>query len=215
MSFFAALGDVRVVEARVTIPVTGAFHADVTLEKEATPTETTTLSLGGLSLKVTPWRPPRAFQGRTHVRLIGGFGKWRDEIPAASYHAVTKLSLILGDAAKACGEKIEVHKTKDRKVGTHFLRAKGPAAACLNWLAPEWWIDVDGTTKVEDRPSTMIASTFTIVDVRGDRGSVVVATEKPADFTPGRRFKGPKGDLVIQGVTHTLAKDSLRTEILL
>ncbi len=220
MTHFASIDGVRAVSARVTIPFWGAWHADVMLDREADVGATCTLRLAELELACAPWRPAVKWQGRTTVRLIGGAGKWRDVIPAASYFvpAGVKLSLVLGDAAKAAGERLELRGTyAKRSVGTHHIRAEAPASCALNRWAPRaWWIEPSGLTVVGDRATSTIGSPFTIELVDGARGVVVVATEKPADFVPGRTFKGASlsSTITVNGVTHILSGDKLRTEIL-
>ncbi len=70
MTHVAELDGVRVVDARITIPYWGAWHADVTLEREFTIGATCTLRLDTLELACAPWRPAVAWQGRTRARLI-------------------------------------------------------------------------------------------------------------------------------------------------
>ncbi len=218
MSHFSELNTIRVVEARVTIPSWGAWHADVTLEKEAVipPTAVATLTLGGLSLTCTPWRPPVTWQGRTMVRLIGGAGGWSSEIKAYPYKSTAgvKLKTVLSDAATACGETIVIGT--DRVLGFHYEREKAPAQRLLNRLTPRaWWIGADGITRTGDRATSTIGSSFSVIDVKGAQGRIVIATETPADFVPGRTFQGTlKASVTIGGVTHTLGKDGLRTEVL-
>ena len=215
---FAELAGVRVEEGTITVPTLGCFHADVTLDGKApAATSGLVLSVAGLKVTCSPYRPPITFQGKTRIRLIGGYGGWRKVIKAKGYKlsAGVKLSLILGDAAKECGEKISVGD--DRVLGNHYARDEAPAMRTLNrWCADTWWIDVDGTTKTGARASTPIASPLTLVSFDGARGIAVVATETPADLVPGRTFKVPTLDatLTIGGVAHSISKGKLRSEVL-
>lgn len=219
MTQFAELNGNRVTDGRITLPFAGAWHADVTLDKEVSiPATGLTLILAGLTLSCAAWRAPMPYQGRTRLRLIGGAGKWRNVIGPQGYKASAgvKLSLVLGDAARSVGERITVGT--DRVVGaTHYVRESAPACRLLNRLVPgEWWIDPDGTTKTGTRPTSTIASAFTIVSFDGARGAAVVATEKPEDFVPGRTFRGITlaSTITIGGVTHMITKTGLRTEVL-
>lgn len=216
MSLFASLNGTRVIGARVTLPHWGAWHADVTCDGEIAVADSSTLVLGGWSLSCAPYRPAVAWHGRTVVRLIGGGGGWRTILAPYPYRNSTgvKLSLVLGDAAKGAGETIEVGT--DRSLGQHYERERAPAYRLLNRLVPDaWWIDPDGVTRTGTRPSSLVGSPFTVIDVNGARGSYVIATETPGDILPGRRLRGTlPAEITIRGVTHTLGETSLRTEVL-
>lgn len=214
---FADLGGTRCVEARVVVPRQGAPHADITIEKEiAIASSGLSLRLSGLVLTCAPWRTPVAFQGKMRVRLIGGHGGWRKVIASASYRspAGVKLSLVLGEAAKACGESIIVGT--DRTLGDHYIRPEDAAQRILNRAAPEWHIGLDGVTRTDARASSPILSTFSLLGFDGVAGRALIATEVPADWIPGRTFRSPLigGELVVDSVIHTMSKGALRTEVL-
>lgn len=222
MTHFAELDGIRVVDARVCFPRWGAWHADVTIEKDATVGAKSTLVFGDLTLACAAWRPPVAWQGRTRVRLIGGAGGWGNEIDPFSYSSPNgvKLALVLGDAAKAAGERVELlGSLRDKSVGSHYQRVKAVASRVLNLFVPgAWWIAPNGKTMVSEERDNVsaIGSSFSIERVDGARGLVVVATEKPGDFMPGRTFKGSTltATTKIGGVTHILTGEKLRTEVL-
>lgn len=216
---FSELSGNHVVEGRITIPGRGLWHADVTLDKEVP-----TLAAAGLILLVADlrltcavYRKPIPYQGKTRVRLIGGAGGWRKEIPEKGYKLATgvRLGLLLADAARECGERITL--ADDRILGFHYSRDRAPAMRLLNrWLADEWWIDADGMTRTGPRPASLVASPFSLLGYDGARGVATVATEKPGDFLPGRTFRAPTmaATLTVGGVTHSITKGALRTEVL-
>ncbi len=220
MTQFAELNSIRVVEARLTFPAWGAWHCDLVLDHEASiPDSAASLKIGtAWVLTCTPWRPAIAWQGRTMVRMIGGFGGWRKELEAKPYRnpAGVRLSTVLGDAARTVGEKIEIATADDRIIGPWYERELAPAQRLLNRLAPgQWWIGSDGVTRLAARASSTIGSTFSVEDVKGAQGRYMIATESPADFVPGRLFRGSlKSPVTINGVTHILTSDRLRTEVL-
>jgi hypothetical protein len=214
----AELAGHRVVEARVTVPRGGAWHADVLLDKEAALAATgLVLTLAGLKLSCAPYRTPISFQGTTRVRLIGGAGGWRKLLMPKGYKVATgvRLSLVLGDAARECGEKMVV--ATDRVLGLHYARDRAPACRLLNrWVPADWWIDIDGTTRTAPRASSAIVSPFSLSSYDGARGVAMIATEIPGDFMPGRTFRpgNMSATLTIDSVTHFLSKDALRSEVL-
>ena len=126
---FAELAGSRVEEGRITVPYLGCYHADVTVDgKGPFASSGLVLTVAGLKLTCSPYRPPITFQGKTRIRLIAGYGGWRKTIKAKGYKlaAGVKLSLVLGDAAKECGERITV--AEDRELGKHYARDEAPAA---------------------------------------------------------------------------------------
>lgn len=216
---FAELAGNRIVGGSIVIPSYGACVANVMLDKEARLTSSSglELALGTLRLKVSVWRELVPFQGKTSLRLIGGFGGWGKTIPAKPYklEAGVKLSLVLGDAARAVGEKITIGA--DRSVGRFYVRDEAPACRLLNRLVPRaWWIDADGTTKTGTRPSSAIVSPFTILNFDGARGALTIDSEFLADWVPGRTCKGITLDktITIGGITHTIEKTGVKTEVL-
>lgn len=218
MTLFAELNGAQIAEGRITIPAYGAPHADVTLVKELPSVAPgSPLVVGDLTLTMTPWRPVVPFQGKTRLRMIGGFGGWRSVLPPFPYKLPqgVKLSLVLGDAARSVKEKLVLGE--DRSLGKFYVRERAPASRLLNSLVPNaWWIDPDGTTRTGARASSTIASTFTVVSFDGARGVASIATEHLKDFVPGRTMSG--GTLAtmitIDSIVHTISKGAIRTEVL-
>lgn len=215
---FAEVNGVRAVEGRIVISSVGAPHAFLTLDKEASlPAKGLIVTLADLKMTCTPWRPVRPYQGRTSLSLIGGYGGWRQELGPQPYRSSVgvRLSLVLGEAARATGERIVVGN--DRALGVHYARERAPASRLLNRHCPlEWWIDLDGTTRTGTRATSKITSPLSLISFDGARGLAVIATEFPGAFIPGRTFSSPQlsGELTISGVAHVLSKGKLRTEVL-
>lgn len=216
---FAEINGVRAVEGRIVIPQVGAPHAALTLDKEVVglPAKGLILTLADLKITCTPWRPVKSYQGRTSLSLIGGFGGWRQELGPQTYRSSVgvRLAFVLGEAAKATGETIVIGN--DRTLGGHYVRERAPAARLLNRLCPlEWWIDLAGTTRTGTRTTSKITSPLSLLSFDGARGVAIVATEFPGAFIPGRTFSSPQlsSEITIAGVTHTLSKGKIRTEVL-
>lgn len=218
MTLFAELSGHRVVSGRIVIPYVGAWHADVTLDKEVSlATSGLALVLGDLTMRCAPWRAVVAYQGGTDVRLIGGNAGWRKVIKEDGYTnpAGVRLSYVLGACARECGETIEI--ATDRVLGTHYARERAPGTRHLNTLAPSSWrIDADGVTRIGPRAARLITSAFTVVGFSGARGAMQIATEALADIVPGRSLKGTtmSGPITIGGVTHMIDGGKVRTQVL-
>lgn len=219
MTLFAEVNGTRVIVGAIAIPEGGAWGADLVLEKEvelatsaAARVKLAELELVGAVFRAGP------YAGRTMLRLIGGKANgWRRELAPKGYSspAGVKLSTVLSDAAREVGESVRVDT--DRVLGPHFVRVRAPAARLLNLLAGEWYVAPDGTTVVGSRASSPIASSFELVSLDRGRGVATVATEFPADFTPGRTFtssRAPGVTFTISSVTHKFAGSSVRAEVM-
>ena len=213
MTLFASLAGVQVIRARVSIPYTGLWHADVWLEGVATVSGQQTLTIGPWAGKCSVARQID-FAGQTMVRLVAGAGGW-SRVPASPlFWADASLSTVLGDVASSVGE--QVHVQADRAVSPFYvLDGQTPASTALQDLAGAgWWVDLAGVTQVGTRPSPVIASPFTIRDVDGPPGVYHVETESIADWVPGATFSGPTASGTVSRVTHFLEAGRLSTEVM-
>jgi hypothetical protein len=185
---FATLSGVRVVTLSLTIPIYGMWSADVVLATEAPVDTQTKLVVGNLSLKGAVYRQS-SFVGRRSCRVIAGYGGWNMTVPKQHYQleAGVKLSTVIGDAANAVGEHVDV--PVDRSLGRDWVRPNGPASDTLRRLAEaSWYIDTDGTTRLAAWPLRPVRSQFNVIDFRSARGVAVVATEDFAAWLPGATF---------------------------
>lgn len=212
MSIFCSVGNFRVVTGAIIIQALGIWSADLLLDHVATVTGQQTLSLGPLSMLGTEISEG-TFTGSTRVRLVGGYGGWRKQIPAKSYsHAAgVKKSTVIGDAASAVGEKISI--AVDGAVGTAYVRQAAIAARVLEQVGDFWWIRNDGVTVVGPRDATQIVSSFDVVSAQLAIGQVFIATDAVQDWLPGRTFQTETlSRRTISTVIHHINKDSIRTE---
>lgn len=172
----------------VTIPMYGAWVADVVLGDPAPLTSPVTLVLGDLTLVGTVIRQDK-FTNDVSARIVGGAAGWRKEIPAKGYahEAGIKLSSVLSDAARECGESIVV--SKDRTLGLNFAREKAPAERMLHLLTDAlWWIDSKGITQTGARASDKIVTPFTVLNYSGGMGQFEISSEAISPWQPGRTF---------------------------
>lgn len=191
--FFAVNGS-RVVTGRITIPLYGAWFADLTLAvpDDFAAGDSVTITIGELSLKGTIARSS-GFSGSRSMRVIAGAAGWRKLVASKGYSLSSgvKLSLVLADAAADAGEKIVTDS--DRSLGPVFTRrGNRPAERVLkDTLDGQWWIDNLGVTQTKARASTAISTPFTILNYSGAKGRFQIATEAYQDWTPGRTFQSP------------------------
>ena len=213
MTLFASLDGTPITRARVSVPFTGLWHADVWLDRVADVSGQQTLTIG-------PWTGTCAvvravdFTGQRMVRLVGGAGGW-SQVPASpQFWADAQLSTIIGDIAASVGERVNVQA--DRSVSPFYvLDGQTPASTALQDLAGAgWWVDLAGVTQVGTRPTPVIASPFTIRDIDGPSGTYHVETEAIGDWVPGATFSGPTGAGTVSRVTHFLDAGRLHTEVM-
>lgn len=185
---FASLAGRRVVSGRITIPYYGIWVADVILSVADTIPTQTTLTVADLTLQCAIYRQI-SFAGSRSARVVGGFGGWRQQVPAQGYQTGVLLSTVLRDAATAVGEKIKV--TTDKTLPA-FTREAAPASRLLRLLAgPTWYVDSAGTTQVGPRATSTVTSPFNVTDWSGGKGRFRVASEKLTDWQPGATFSTP------------------------
>jgi hypothetical protein len=209
---FATLSGVRVTKACVVLPCWGIWTADVAVDDPSAITGQVDLVLGGLTLTGTVYRGG-AYQGAGAYRMVGGADGWRIEVPTRAYQNGARLSSVLGDAARACGETVEVDT--DRTVGPFYVRPLGPASRALQTFAPRgWYVDVDGVTRLAARDGSAVGSTYDVTGWAPDKGRATLATETPADMMPGRVVTVAPGVLLTVGsAVLQLAETGLRVEL--
>jgi hypothetical protein len=217
MTDFLSLSGVRVSSLNIAIPLFGLWAGDVTLATDAAVPDDVTLTIGNLSLAGHIYRQS-VFGGLRKCRLVAGFGGWRKDVPIKSYamNGGIQLSLVLGDAAQECGEKVNV--PDDQTIGVKYVREGGPASKVLRQLAgPDWYVDPKGVTQIAAWPATQVQSSFTIESQSGGPGLSVIATEDYASWLPGTTFTSPfyPGTHTNKGVFFRVPDDGkLRLEVL-
>lgn len=184
----------RVAIASITIPMYGAWSADVTLPVDApiaAGAREVTLAVGSLSLVGTVVSQA-AFDGDVRARIVGGAAGWRKVLRARGYSHVAGVSAssVVADAARECGESIVLDT--DRNLGVFFAREEGKARDTLSLVIGEtWWVDNAGVTQTKARAATAIVTPFTVVSRAAERGAFEIATEDLASWVPGRTFQHP------------------------
>lgn len=189
---FSTVGGRRITSGAITIPYYGAWAADVTIDTDDELTGVVPVVVGNLKLSGFIYRTA-PFAASRKARLVGGYGGWRKTLTSRSYnlpHSVTT-SLVLSDAAKELGEKVNV--TNDSMIGDAFVRPAMTGAELLRLVAGQfWYVDNIGVTQVGTaRTTPKITSQFDVIDFHGGLGKLEIATESPKDWIPGRTFTAP------------------------
>jgi hypothetical protein len=196
---FATVAGYQVVSGSLLIPTIGVWTADLQLAGEEPVSGTVSVVIGNLTLLGTVYRS-ETYGGQTKCRLVGGYGGWRTQIQAQGYGSTSgvKLSALLGDAATACGEQVNV--SNDQSIGNGYARINldTSVASDVLWQMVDlgfitaWYVDPTGVTQTVAWPTSPIASSFTVADQRTDEGVVVIATEDYLSWMPGCTFTAPQ-----------------------
>lgn len=216
---FASLNGVLLSRLRLVLPYAGIWHADawVTDDTLPLPAGPQVLSLAGTNYACSIIRVID-FAGSREVRLIGGAGGWRRPVPAKDYAspAGVPTNVVLSDAAATVGELPPVvDPSVPPTLGPSWERQAGAASLVL-WsaLSLGWWMDPAGVVQTAPRLPTPITSYFDAIAVQGAPGRVLVATDTPGDWTPGRTFLGATVSGTVNRVMHTVEPIRFRMEVM-
>lgn len=185
---YASLAGRRLSRVAVSIPYYGAWTADVDTEEDVPDTGIVSLVLAGLTLRGTIVERG-SFAGDRRSRVVAGGAGWRTTVQPRGYSqpAGVPVSLVLGDVATEVGETLA--DTPSDAWRPHYARPRGAASCTLRELGgPLWWVRPDGRTTFAARDPSPIVSPITVVSRDPATRRVVVATEHPEDWTPGRAF---------------------------
>jgi hypothetical protein len=154
-SFYVTLQGAAGLDARITLPRTGTWQADVAVDAASASSFTgaATLVIGGGAVTMKGKIRRAAFaEGVVKARMVGGADGWRSILPAKSYGPAT-LGLVLNDLCREAGETLST-TTADELLATPlpaWTRLQGSASAALQMLlgvvpGAVWRVLADGTT---------------------------------------------------------------------
>jgi len=152
--------------ARVSIPGTGAWMAELDIDLDATrivPSGRVALTIGTdvLTGTIDPRSSGRMGE-RATVHVIAGGGGWDKIVPAVHLHndfGVTSTSVYSVTAASV-GEA--VLDASPRVLGVDFVRSAGPASRVLAGVA--WYVDATGITTIGPRAPRALGADATILE---------------------------------------------------
>jgi hypothetical protein len=209
------LGPYRVHAAKISMPVRGAWHADVDVDADVL-VEGERLELVGPGIKMSGTaRRAGHYAQRGGVRLYAGADGLRTELKAVSYRRVF-CRQILADLARETGEAFSLSSDAANLSAfvERFTRPRGTASDCLAALldvlpAGTSWRSLDDGMIWIGQPSwPTTALTMQTLDDDIKTGVATLASET-AELRPGVVFDGRR----ITRVEHTFEDALVRTEV--
>lgn len=188
MGVTATLNDQLVTRARVDLPASGLWFAEVEIDKPVELTGAVKLVISDLSLRGTILSGG-SNNGRSAFRIVAGAGGWGKLLPEKPYQndAGVKLSTVIGEAAIAVKEEI-APIDPSRRVGPWWERLKNePASRVLERTVPgAWYVDEDGILQLGKRAQgTLPDRTTRIAPIDKARGTLEIASDSIAAILPG------------------------------
>ncbi len=204
---------VRVAAASLTMPETGVWYADLTLDLDvgqSAPTGRVALMLADSPCVCTvddAWSG--AFGENTTVRVRGGGGGWGKEVAAQHYHndGGVLLSSVAVTTGVTAGEVVTV--LEDAVLGTDFVRAKERASRVLDGVS--WWVGLDGVTRIGKRVEAPIQPALGAEVLEYDPASQIVTLAADGLVEPGAVLTDSRfGRLVVRDVEIQISSEGFR-----
>ncbi len=206
----ATVNGIRVLACHVNLPAWGAWFCDAEIEKPEAIAGAATIVIGDLTLRGTVLSSGVYKASRGRVRIVGGGGGWGKNVRALAYanDAGVKLSTVLVDAARLCGETIGT--VTGLVGGPAYIRPEGPASSVLEDLVPRgWYIDEAGVTQIGRRSAVTYTGTATRIETDAAQGRIELAADAIATLLPGAVVDGVEA----VDVEHVLDGGKLRTTV--
>lgn len=218
-TYWATVSGQRVARGTLSLPLWGAWVADVVMATDAPLPTSVVFAIGNLTLSGAVYRQT-AFGGRTEARIVAGAGGWSKAVQARGYvnPGGVLASQVLSDAALEVGETVVV--ASDGVLGNFYERLNDKASRVLRAIASgggeQWWIDGSGVTHVGPRVGVPITTDFQIEAFSGASAHARISTEDPASWLPGNTFSSATiVQQTIASVRHTFGDDGVaRLEIM-
>jgi len=113
-----------------------------------------------------------AFAGRRRVRVLAGGGGWSKPVRQQHYHSASTLQLreVLTTTAAAVDEVVII--LEPTAIGQDYVRHDGAAGQVFSDIGVDWWVGLDGATRVGKRPELPAASNVRILDWNASAGTM-------------------------------------------
>lgn len=150
---------------------------------------------------------------RTRVRIVGGAGGLRNEIPARGYGANTPASTVAKDVSVACGEAVAggvFNVLRDVNLATGFHRTLGTGSNALNNICDalgagwNWRVLSNGTIWIGQETWPSAKAPFQ--EKEPDENGVAIYADASPAIIPGVNLEGRR----VSSVKHSFS-GSLRT----
>jgi hypothetical protein len=213
---YPAAGGEVILDAEVTMQVTGAWHATLSLDMATAPPEGPfmfTIGLVEFRGTILPGDTGQ-YGGRARVSVVGGAGGLSKQLKARNYSGgVTRVRDVVADILRESGESLSSQSDADilGKQLASWQRTEDTAENCLQRLldnvGANWRILRDGTLWVGVDTWPEVTPDGEVLDEDWGDGVVTVAPNDPTGV-PGITLLGQR----VSTVTHRVADRKLRTE---
>lgn len=214
---FATINGVRATSARVFVPPSGPWYADLDVDGDGAISGAAVVKIGDLELRGTV--DPTftgSFQLSSSVRVVAGAGGWAKDTTAKGFHsdAGVKRSTVVSDIARSVGELL-VYQSGDGSLGVDFVRLVEPASRALELAigSASWWVGYDGVTVVGTRPTVEFATQPELLSFDPHSKVATLAPDSLAALVVGGVLRGRlDSPLVIRELRINLEAGKLRVE---
>jgi hypothetical protein len=190
---------------------TGVWFAELTITGDVLPPAgpAVIVSTDGIALTGTIDEDFTAsFGPKRYARVIGGGGGWRKTVRPQHYHSDVGVSMQV--VASTTGAEVGEAATViiPSVLGTDFVRRAGPASEIFAAAGVDWWVGLDGITKIGIRPPLPQPPSLQILDWDPEAGTMsftATALVEPGTVVIDPRF----GQRVVRSVEATLESASV------
>lgn len=206
------LNQLSVVSARIVVPGTGVWIADLDIDLDISgivPTGRAIFTCGTSILTGTiDDRATGKFGQKAHVQLVGGGGGWDKMVPALHLHAdFGVLSTAVFNATAATVGEVVVDSLP-KLLGRDYVRTAGPASRVLAGV--DWYVNLVGVTIVGPRiPQPFNPLSVDILEWDPDTKRAILAADdivEPGTILLDLRF----GTATVRDVEQTFGPEGAR-----
>ncbi len=201
MSYVSAGGQ-DVTKARLQIPAKGVWFIDLELSEDTAITGE--IVIGEVELFGAVIREGVSNGHRT-ARVVGGAGGWGQLIQGLGYanDANVKALAVIQDAANAAGESLAANQAAPNdRIGVKYVRETGPASSVLDAVGGAWYVDLDGLTYLNARPSPVLdLNKVTVLNYQPGTQWLDLVAPEITDVPVGGTVVVDDQDLVISSLT--------------
>lgn len=213
---YLTVNSVSCIRGRISLPLVGAWVADVVADPDSFPQPgaACTLALGSTNLSGVVRRANAPF-GTTFARIIGGAGGLPTQLPPKGYQQTT-VSAVLGDIMSACGEALAGNSDQTilSQQLASWVRIGAPGWSALAMLISTtggaWRVLPNGQIWVgfDTYPPTTMES-FELLGYEPQELRAEIYSDQPT-ILPGQSFLGGN----VQAVEHSIEPDKIISRVL-
>lgn len=208
---YAAIGDKRIVEARIVMPRIGVWHADLTVDAAEAIAGKQAISIADSVRLDGAVLRSGVIGGRVTLRMVGGAGTMGAMLKPKFYRGVTA-RIVLSDIAREAGEALSsrISPSLLSRMLPKWVRLAGSASEALlvltKTLGVGWRIEGDGSLWVGEETWPPFDIEHDVIGGNSSDGVHEVAMVAPA-LTPGVTFRKHR----VSAVEHALSGGKVRS----